>query len=176
MLTELKVSLSYLLTPWNRVLLEMLTGFQLVKKLPAFCGTRRFITAFTSARHLSLSWVSSIPNLMSLFSLLRSHQSINTGPRLTFWLFHNMIHFNGEELLAPRPTPKPEDHTLSAVRKKVSLSLNLKCFEVCHPRCAVDTIGRCFVVLNHNSLYYGTMRPILSSNYMFRPCFWSSSG
>jgi hypothetical protein len=37
----------YLLTPWNRVLLENLTGSQLVKKFPAFYGTRRFITAFT---------------------------------------------------------------------------------------------------------------------------------
>jgi hypothetical protein len=44
-----------LLTPWNRILLEKLTSFQLVKKFPAFYGTRRFITAFTSARHLSLS-------------------------------------------------------------------------------------------------------------------------
>ena len=29
-----------------------------VKKFPTFYGTRRFITAFTSARHLSLSWAS----------------------------------------------------------------------------------------------------------------------
>ena len=28
--------LTYLLTPWNRVLLEKLTGLQLVKKFPAF--------------------------------------------------------------------------------------------------------------------------------------------
>ena len=41
-------------TPWSRVV-ENLTGSQLVKKYPAFYGTRRFITAFTSARHLSLS-------------------------------------------------------------------------------------------------------------------------
>jgi len=45
----------YLLTPWSRVLLEKLNGFQLVKKFPAFYGTRRFITAITSARHVSLS-------------------------------------------------------------------------------------------------------------------------
>ena len=51
----------YLLTPWSRVLLEKLTGLQLVQKFPAMYGTRRFITAFTSARHLSLSWASSIP-------------------------------------------------------------------------------------------------------------------
>jgi len=45
----------YLLTAWSRVLLEKLTGFQLVKKLPTFNGTQRFITAFTSVCHLSLS-------------------------------------------------------------------------------------------------------------------------
>jgi hypothetical protein len=50
----------HLLTPWSRVLLGNLTGLQLVKKFPAFCGTRRFITALTSASHLSLSWASPI--------------------------------------------------------------------------------------------------------------------
>jgi len=44
-----------LLTPWSGVLLEKLTGFQPVKKSRAFYRTLRFITAFTSARHLSLS-------------------------------------------------------------------------------------------------------------------------
>ena len=34
-----------------------------VKKFPVFYGTRRFITAFTSARHLSLSWASSIQSM-----------------------------------------------------------------------------------------------------------------
>ena len=36
---------------------------QLAKKFPAFYGTRRFITAFTSARHLSLSWATSIQSI-----------------------------------------------------------------------------------------------------------------
>ena len=48
--------LLYLLTQCSRVLFEKLTGSQLVKKFTAFYGTRRFITAFTSGRHLSLSW------------------------------------------------------------------------------------------------------------------------
>jgi hypothetical protein len=39
------------LTPWSRVLLEKLTGRQLVKKFPAFYGTRMFITALTRACH-----------------------------------------------------------------------------------------------------------------------------
>ena len=52
--------LPYLLTPWNRVLLEKPTGLQLDKKFPALHGTLKFITVFTSARHLSLSWANSI--------------------------------------------------------------------------------------------------------------------
>jgi len=52
--------LTYLLTPRCRVLLEQLTGLQPVKKFPAFHGTRRFITALTSVRNLSLSWASPI--------------------------------------------------------------------------------------------------------------------
>ena len=53
----------YLLTPWCRVLLEKLTGLQLVKKLPAFHRTRRFSTTLTSVRHLSLSWASPIQSI-----------------------------------------------------------------------------------------------------------------
>jgi hypothetical protein len=49
-----------LLTPWSRLLPEKLTGPQLVKKFPAFHGKQRFIAAFTTARHLSLSWARSI--------------------------------------------------------------------------------------------------------------------
>ena len=45
------------------VLLEKLTGLQLVKKFPEFHGTRRFITALTSAPHLSLSWASPIQSI-----------------------------------------------------------------------------------------------------------------
>jgi len=50
--------LTYLHNPWSRVLLESLTGSQLVKKFPAFYGTRWFIT-----RHLSLSWARSIQSM-----------------------------------------------------------------------------------------------------------------
>jgi hypothetical protein len=44
--------ITYLLTPWRRVFLEKLTDLQL-KKFPSLYGTRMFITALTSARHLS---------------------------------------------------------------------------------------------------------------------------
>jgi len=57
------ISGHYLLTACSTVLIEKQTGSPLVKKLPAFYGTRRFITAFTSARHLFLSWASSIQSI-----------------------------------------------------------------------------------------------------------------
>ena len=56
-------SLTLLTNPRSKVPLENLTGFQLVKKFPAFYATRKFITAFTSARHLSLSWASLIQSI-----------------------------------------------------------------------------------------------------------------
>jgi len=46
---------TYLLTPWSRVLLEKLTGYAASQEIPRIFGTQRFITVFTSARHLSLS-------------------------------------------------------------------------------------------------------------------------
>ena len=55
----------YLLTACSTVLLEKLTSSQLVKKFPTFYGTRRFITTFTSAHHLSLSWARSIHSVLS---------------------------------------------------------------------------------------------------------------
>ena len=54
---------TYLYIPCSRVLPEKLTGSQLVKKFPAFYETRSFITTFTSARHLSLSWANSIQSI-----------------------------------------------------------------------------------------------------------------
>jgi len=61
--TFLWINETYLLTPECRVLLEQLTGLQTVKKFPVFHGTRRFITALTSVRHLSLSWASPIQSI-----------------------------------------------------------------------------------------------------------------
>ena len=79
---ETRILLTYLLTPRCRVLLEKLTGSQLVKKFPAFHGTPRFITALTSVRHLSLSWASPIqsiyPHPTSWISIL----ILSTHPRL----------------------------------------------------------------------------------------------
>jgi len=51
---EIDLFTNYLLTPWSRVLLEKLTGSQLVVKFLTFYETLRFVTTFTRDRHLSL--------------------------------------------------------------------------------------------------------------------------
>ena len=73
---------TYLLTPWRRVLLEKLTGLQLVKKFPAFHWNRRFITALTSVRHLSLSWASPIQPIYPHRTHWRSRLILSTHLRL----------------------------------------------------------------------------------------------
>ena len=74
--------LTYLLTPWSRILLEKLTGFQLVKKFSVFYGTRRFITAFTSVQHLSLSWANSIQSMPPHATAWRSFLILSSHLRL----------------------------------------------------------------------------------------------
>ena len=81
-LSILTYLLTYLLTPWCRVLLEKLTGLQLVKKFPAFHGTRRFITAHTSVRHLSLSWANPIQSIYPHPTSWRSVLILSTHLRL----------------------------------------------------------------------------------------------
>ena len=71
-----------LLTPWCRVLLEKLAGLQLVKKFPAFYGTRKFITAFTRFRHPSLSWASPIQSPYPQPTSCRSILILSTHLRL----------------------------------------------------------------------------------------------
>ena len=76
------VIVPYLLTPWCRVLLENLTGLQLVKKFPPFHGTRRFITALTSVRYLSLSWANPIQSTYPHPTSWRSILILSTHQRL----------------------------------------------------------------------------------------------
>jgi hypothetical protein len=62
-----------LLTPLIRVLLEKLTGSQLVKKFPAFYGTLRFIIAFPSNGHMSLTWARLIQSIHPPSHFLKIH-------------------------------------------------------------------------------------------------------
>ena len=113
LLTNLRI---YLLTPWSRVHLEKLTCFQLVKKFPSFYGTRRFITAVTSARHLSLSCASSFQSIpphptswRSIF-VLSSHLRLG----LPIGLFHSVFHTKTSytPLLSPIRTKYPAHNIL----------------------------------------------------------------
>lgn len=66
------------MTPRTRAILQELIFSKPVWKLPAFYGTRNFVTVFTTARHFSLSWARSIqfsPHSFSwrLILILLSH-------------------------------------------------------------------------------------------------------
>ena len=76
------IPFTYLLTARCRVLLEKLTGLQLVKKFPAFHGTWRFITALTSVRHLSLYWAKPIQSTYPHPTSWRSILILSTHLRL----------------------------------------------------------------------------------------------
>ena len=107
---------TYLLTPWCRVLPEQLTGLQLVNKFPAFHGTRRFITALTGVRHLSLSWASPINSiylhLTSWRSILILH--IHLGLGLPIGLFRSGFPIHPPLLTYTRHMASPSHyHTLT---------------------------------------------------------------
>jgi hypothetical protein len=58
---------------------KKLTIVQLLNKLPAFYGTRRFITVFTRALHWSLSWASPYHPILSLRSILILSSHLRLG-------------------------------------------------------------------------------------------------
>jgi len=95
---------SYLFTPWGTVFLEKWKFLSLVKKFPAFHGTRRFITTFERDRHLSLSAASSI-------------QSISTHPcpeDPSKWFFPSRFPTKTlyTSLLFPECSTRPAHHIL----------------------------------------------------------------
>ena len=96
---------TYLLTPWCRVLLEKLTGLQLVKKFPTFHGTRRFITALTSLRHMSLSWASPIQSIYPHPTSWRSILILSTHLSLGLPSGLLLSSFPTNTLYAPSPHP-----------------------------------------------------------------------
>ena len=99
------VSTYYLLTSWCRVLLEKLAGLQLVKNFSAFYGTRRFITAFTSFRHPSLSCASPIQSPYPQPTSWRSILILSTHLRLGLPSGLFPSGFPTRTLYAPSPAP-----------------------------------------------------------------------
>jgi hypothetical protein len=57
-----------------------------------------------------------VPNLISIFFRLGRFSKESVQVRGFLWSFVTSLFFYDKELLAPRPTTKLEDHTLSAVR------------------------------------------------------------
>ena len=84
------IILTYLLTPCVRVLVK-LTGSQLIKKFPTFYGTINFITMFTRACHLSLSWARSIQPLYSTVFCLFSNSTIVLETKYCFFTCFNCM-------------------------------------------------------------------------------------
>ena len=109
-----KLFCSDLLTPWCRVFLEKLSGLQLGKKFPAFHGTRRFITALTSVRHLSLSWASPIQSIYPHPTSWRSILILYTHLRLG--LPSGLL----PSSFPPRPYTPPSPHPYSPHTKSIS--------------------------------------------------------
>ena len=114
--------LTYLLTPCSRVLLEKLTGFAANQEIPRILWnakvhyrTHKRPPPFSCCVMPPLETPPSPPEIRvgkyftsGLFCLQKKH--------LAHDYFITEFFFHGEELLAPRPTPKLEYHPLSAVR------------------------------------------------------------
>jgi hypothetical protein len=67
--TEFRLTNSLVMTSWSRLFLGKLTGSLLIRKFPAFYGTRSFITAFTSVRYLSMYWATVILSMTPSYFL-----------------------------------------------------------------------------------------------------------
>ena len=78
---------------------------QLVKKFHAFHGTRMFITALTSVRHLSLSWASPIQSIYPKYNSWRSILILFTHLRLGLPCGLFPSGFSTNTLYAPSPHP-----------------------------------------------------------------------
>ena len=96
---------TYLFTPWYKVLLDKLTGLQLVKKFSTFHGTRRFITALTSVHQLYLSWASPIQSIYPHPTSWRSILILSTRLRLGFPSGPFPFGFPTKTLYTPSPHP-----------------------------------------------------------------------
>ena len=150
--------ITYLLTPWCRVLLEKLTGLQLVNKFPAFHGTRRFITTLTSVRHLSLSCASPIqsiyPHPISWRSILMLSTHLRLG--LPSGLFPSG--FSTKTLYTPLSSPIratcPTHFILLDFITRTILGEEYKSFSfsLCNKMCVPLLTGNCSVNNTKNAI------------------------
>jgi hypothetical protein len=71
-------------TPWRWSLLERRSVVQPLGSFPVFYGNRRFVTAFTRALHLYLSWAKPIQSTPPSPISIRSILMLSTHPRPRF--------------------------------------------------------------------------------------------
>jgi hypothetical protein len=105
--------LTFLLTPCSRVLLEKLTGSAASQEIPRIFGTRKLITVFTSARHMSLSWANSIqspqprPTSWRFTLILSSHliatRYVMESPGFETWWERDFPHLSRPALVSTQP-------------------------------------------------------------------------
>ena len=105
---------TFLLTPWSRVLLEKLTGSAATQEFPRIFGTRKFITVLTSARHLSLSWANSIHSPQPPPTSWRSILILSSHLRLGLPIGVFPSGFPTRTLCTPSPLPHTRQSDVKA--------------------------------------------------------------
>jgi len=192
-ITNMAIMRCFAITTWSRVLLEKLTGSQLVKKFPTFYETRRFITAFTSSRHLSLFWASSIQSvpphptfwrtILILFSHLRLDLPRGHFPSgLPIKTLYNL--FFTHACYMPRPSHSSRcDHPngigwgVQIIKPHIMQFSSLPCYLVPPPAlilCLIILMWRVLVFLYKNKItviivlgrYGRSTHVVLYSNYL----------
>ena len=114
-------------TPRSRFHPEKLTDLHLVEILPVIGNPKVYYSIL-------------------IHGPLLLYQRISLSPR-SYEIFRNMLRSDGKELLAPRPTPKLEDHPLSAVR---------------------DCLFNIFAATSHNGRSFLHPQPDDKTNIMFK--------
>jgi hypothetical protein len=139
------------------VLPEKLTVFHPVKKFLSFCGTRRFITAFTTARYLSYPEPDRAspcsPSSPSRFSKVRFNITLPTTPGSSKWSpSFRLLHWN-----SVRTSSLPHTYYMPCPSKSTWLDKNSgimswnKVLRSCFIAVVYPSLSNCFkyLVLKH---------------------------